>query len=278
MRKNIFEIMLEDFNVDNEIKVIWALFLTKSISTNYDYKYTLSEVMDKNGFEYWEARGRSVSCSDMAIRLGINSLLKKQNWDMNEAFIILEYVMNIYTRCDKLLRKLDYKKDKNCSLLWENCNTFIEHFGYENIYIKEEQKLLIVEKNPATTAAAEISTNEIARQIIEYNHYTLKGDIVRKKEIIINLANEIEPKRESLKQIYSSISNDLYFLLNNLNLRHNNIDPNDTKHYREYVAKMNGAELEKWYDETYQLILLSKLLLDNVNRNVEIKTLKDLIK
>jgi hypothetical protein len=271
----------EYFNFDNETRIIWMLFsrkiitLKKGIDVN---KYTPSQLLDNHGFENWKARGRAISCSDMSLRLGIESLLRKQDKDMNDAFIILEYVMNICKQCDIFTKNVvGYQKDHDYYLLWKNCNIFIENFGYEIFYIEEDQKLIIVEKKPATTAAAEISKEETARKIIEYNHYTLKGDTSRKREIILNLANEIEPQRKVLHQIKSSVSDNLFFLLNNLNLRHNNIDPNND-HYKKYVAEMNSIELEKWYDETYQLILLSKLLLDDVNHDLEINTLKSKMK
>ena len=40
---------------------------------------------------------------------------------------------------------------------------------------------------------------------------------------------------------------------------------------------MEPAELEKWYDETYQMILLSFLLIDNVERARSVKLLKSKI-
>jgi hypothetical protein len=87
------------------------------------------------------------------------------------------------------------------------------------------------------------------------------------------LANEIEPQKNKLEKINPTLSSDLFFILNNMNIRHNNIEPNN-KCYKPFVAAMDKNTLECWYDETYQMILLSKLLLDNVARNDKIKMLK----
>jgi len=38
---------------------------------------------------------------------------------------------------------------------------------------------------------------------------------------------------------------------------------------------MDKTTLESWYDETYQMILLAKLLLDNITRTTNIKALKN---
>jgi hypothetical protein len=280
MRKHIFEILSEHFDLDKEIQIIWELFSSNIIGIEDSMRvrgYTLSQLLDNYGFANWKARGRAISCSDMSLRLGIESLLKKSDKDMNDAFIVLEYVMNIQKQCDGFIGRVAGRINHDYNLLWENCNLFIENFGHEIFYIEEEQKLLIVEKNSAAMAVAEISKEETAKHIIEYNHYTLKGDISRKREIILNLANEIEPQRKELRQIKPSVSDNLFFLLNNLNLRHNNVDPNN-EHYKRYIAEMDSTELEKWYDETYQLILLSKLLLDDVSRDLEINMVKSKIK
>jgi len=61
-----------------------------------------------------------------------------------------------------------------------------------------------------------------------------------------------------------------------MNLRHNNIDPS-SKHFKQFVSEMSENELEYWYDETYQLILLAKLLLDNDERQKRIKKMKSII-
>lgn len=62
-------------------------------------------------------------------------------------------------------------------------------------------------------------------------------------------------------------------MFNNMNIRHNNCTEGD-KNYREVVAKMSQDELEKWYDETYQLCLLAFLELDNVERTKKVAQLK----
>ena len=65
-----------------------------------------------------------------------------------------------------------------------------------------------------------------------------------------------------------------FFMLNNMNVRHNNRSKKDVGKYREYIAKMTKTRLEKWYDELYQMMLLAFLTLDNVNRQTQVKELK----
>jgi hypothetical protein len=278
MRNNIFELLSNEFDIDYEIDIICKLFMSKSIyysNTSGGITYiTISRVVNINSFADWKARDRCVSCEDMINRLHINDFVNKPHKTIENTFTIIEFILNICKRCDIALeRSKRYYASPNYEIIKRNCENFIAHLGYESKTLENDQKVIIVEINPAATSAAEISKPEIANKIMQYNHYLLRGNIQAKKEIILLLANEIEPKQESLRKHYPSISDDLSCLLNNMNLRHNNIEASD-KNYKEYVFKMLPTEIENWYDEIYQLELLSKLLIDNVERQKKIKELK----
>lgn len=114
---------------------------------------------------------------------------------------------------------------------------------------------------------------EISYKVLEYNHYTMKGDIARKKETLRILADQLEPKRADLTAINKELASNVFFMFNNMNIRHNNRTEGD-KNYKEVVAKMTQDALESWYDETYQLCLLAFLELDNVERTKKVAQLK----
>ena len=145
-------------------------------------------------------------------------------------------------------------------------------------YINEEQEcVLIVEDKAEVTAAAEIMpTPALAVDVVRYNHRTLRGEIELKKKILLAMGAELEAKRKKLHAINSTLENDIFFMLNNLNIRHNNKSKGD-KNYKEYVAKMRKDRLEKWYDELYQMLLLAFLLMDNTKRVEKVKELKEKI-
>lgn len=46
------------------------------------------------------------------------------------------------------------------------------------------------------------------------------------------------------------------------------------KNYREVVAKMKAADLENWYDELYQMMLLAFLEVDQIEREKKVDELK----
>jgi hypothetical protein len=166
-----------------------------------------------------------------------------------------------------------YHATSDYYLLKENCISFIEHFGYTNKYSDDDEIEIIIENDAAAISVAETTPLEISKKIIEYNHFILKGNILMKRDILTFIGNGIEPKRKRLEQINLSISDNLFFMLNNMNLRHNNIDKS-SKYYNEYFAQMSKEQIEYWYDETYQLELLSLLLLANIERQKNIEELK----
>lgn len=84
----------------------------------------------------------------------------------------------------------------------------------------------------------------------------------------------LEAKRSDLKKADKTLENDLFYIFNNLNIRHNNIDPQLKGNYKVYVAQMPNDELERWYDEAYQMCLLAFLQLENHDRKIEFDKLK----
>lgn len=81
----------------------------------------------------------------------------------------------------------------------------------------------------------------------------------------------LEPKRKDLS---NQLSSDLFFIINNFNIRHNNTDPNDKSKYNSKVAEMSTDELEHIYDEVYQMCLLAFMELEHSERKGWIDELK----
>ena len=153
----------------------------------------------------------------------------------------------------------------------QQVKTVIEEIGYMETI--EQNITLFVPKKQEAIAVSEIVAPEISYKVLEYNHYTMKGDIARKRETLRILADKLEPRRIELAAINKELANNVFFMFNNMNIRHNNCAEGD-KNYKKVVAKMSQDELESWYDETYQLCLLAFLELDNVERTKKVAELK----
>lgn len=132
--------------------------------------------------------------------------------------------------------------------------------------IRETEKGILIVKQNALSIEVADNYQDIADVIIEYNHYLLRGNITRKKEILKAIADSLEPKRKELEDINKSISDDFFFLVNNMNIRHNNCDCNDLSKYNPKFDSLIESEKEKIYDITYSEGLTLYALLEHQNR------------
>lgn len=163
-------------------------------------------------------------------------------------------------------------------LILNQIDVVIDSIGYEKTF-NDERRVIYVEKSPSAIAVAESAqiSAELSYKVLEYNHHSLKGDIEKKKDIINKLAHLLEPRRKELDAVAPSLSSDVFFAFNKMNIRHNNVDPTDSAKYVKEVAEMNPAVLEEWYDEIYQMCLLSFLELDQIERKKKFVMLKNAI-
>ena len=275
MRRNIFEIMDDRINLKDDINRIVNIALKeKTISVNNYIDYSLFGYIDEYCFKEWKYRNHYLDVKDLLNALDFDQLTNEAKQNQEALLTLLELVYNFWYLAEINL-------DKETGLYWFGnfyhlqslMDDILIMYNYKAFTYKDKEQVLVLEDKPEVTAVAEITDPDLSYEILKYNHYTLKGEIDLKKKILLSLASEIEPKRKELNIIDKQLSDNIFYLFNNLNLRHNNRSKN-SKNYKEYVSKMRKNQLEKYYDELYQMILLAILLLDNVSRMKKIKKLK----
>jgi hypothetical protein len=265
-RKNIFDIIEEKKDINNEIDKIEDLLNESSIDG-----CTLEELVDDYCFKDWKARGRYTNCYEIRSKLNITNKDVGRGLDEEHILFYLEYLSNIMWLCeeiyfdDKTVYEKEYDYFKECLL------GLIGDLGFQTMIFEKKERVLLVEKNAYVNAAAEIADSDIAYDIIEYNHYLLKGNISEKQKILKMLADKFEPTRKELGKINSVLESNIGYLLNKMNIRHNN---KEGKAASRYVVSITDEELENWYDETYQMLLLAMLELDNATRSKKVAELK----
>ncbi len=273
-RKSIFDIASASLNMYNETdRIIRMAFEEDVISTYKNNK--LVNFVDERCFKSWTHRGHFLDLEDMLKAIEFKKLSIRAKQQDVDAFI---YIIEVVYNCWMLANK-EIKGDLN-NTYW--CGNFmhlkdvmddnLEKYNHKAHF--EKDRVLIIEDKPEVTAVAEIVDEPLALEVIRYNHRSLQGEIEAKKQVLLMLGAELEPKRKELEKIDKKSSENIFFMLNNLNIRHNNRSKLD-KNYKEFVAKMPKKTLEKWYDELYQIMLLAILILDNKNnRESKIKQLK----
>lgn len=237
----------------------------------YDFTgETINKLFEEN-FRKWKFRKNYLFLKDFRKDLGFDW----NYYSKNDTEISINSFMDY---CELIANLVLLTYDKMSGSMRENVDVIMQTMRYDlekmnfEFHEDHEGKILVVEKDRAAIATAEVLDDNLADEVIEYNHYLLRGDLSRKKHILLALADFLEPKRKLLQSVNKTLDNNIFYLFNNLNIRHNNKEQG--KYYCEHIAEMNDEQLEEWYDETYQTALFAILSLEQIERNKKICELK----
>lgn len=275
-RQSIFDILKEEYDIARELENIKWLFesellifyITDTIHTHRNK--TIEQFVSQFIFPQWKARGTCLSCEDMKRRLKLDQRINTNNSD--EVIKFLEYYVNIANLFFPNYRKIAKTCEVSPYLLTieANLKRLLDYLNLKELYIPSEETVLVVPNDPAATAAAEISSRDTALNILKYNHASLKGQIEEKRELLVSIAREYEPLLSNPPDGCSTLFSKTNGLLNCLHIRHNNKEGKWEKNLPD--------DLECWYDEVYQMLLLCKLESDNVDRQKKVQALLDSMK
>lgn len=245
-----------------------------------DTYFNLFQFIDIFCFKNWAHRSRFINVNDFLGALRFDNLVREARYDIESHLTLIELVYNFWNLANNLLVDEDSEMDLHgCGNFYhikEVMDDILEGCNYIARSNNDNDCIIVIENKPEVTAVAEIMPSpELSFDTIRYNHRALKGDIKAKKAILIALGADLEAKRKELQAINNKLSDDVFFMLNNINIRHNNCSKQDSAKYKKYVADMAPEQLEEWYDELYQMMLLGFLLLDNKERSIKIGELKD---
>ena len=278
-RKSIFELLAEQFDIEKDIERMDLLFSDEKVITegsgrsrNY---YTIQEFVNIHCFDDWKSRGHCLDIDDFLDCVDYDGNYRLSTSENIDACLtVIEIIYNFWTLASICCaQNEEFATQKGFVHLGNIMDDCLSRYNYKAVYNDESEQLLVIENRPEVTAVAEIVEPDLALEVLRYNHRSMRGNIAQKKYILLILGSELEPKRKLLNSINSSMEDAIFFMLNNMNLRHNNCNTAD-KNYRDFIANMDDDTLEHWYDELYQMMLLAFLELDQRERNSKIAELK----
>lgn len=263
-RKHLAEILEEaDISPLLEYQRLYHLFYRHSWKIPRSNKsMTLKDICEAE-FKNMPFRGTCLSLKDFDNTHSIFFNWDPDDFDIDYLILFCEYTYNFLFNIQNKAKNYCYPQQNYIREYIEQLSKVLEIIHYS--IIKKDVLFLIVMKSQEAVATAEISDSRLSYNILEYNHHSLKGDLARKLSILKQLADDIEPRRKDLQSINSSMADVLFQLLQKF-VRHNNSD-------NIVIANMSNEELESVYDDIYQMWLLSKLELDNVERKRRAKEL-----
>lgn len=265
---SIFDILNTNDSLYEEIMKINHLFFHEVIKIKkygaFIQQSTLGTFIDSL-FRQWKHRGTCLSLEEAARKLRLGQEIN--NWSEDQCFLSIELILNMI----KLFLDNEYSEDnsqivtiyENIYKILEDCNKYIE---------KVDDKYYVLEKDSTVTAVVDlIDDTKTAISVVAYNYTSNKGNIFEKQKILKILADDFEPRIKRLKADgrYSKLAVDLSFLFNNINIRHNNTENNQTT-----LDLNNTEELEKYYDMTYRRYLMAVLACEELDTKKQIEAIK----
>lgn len=272
-RQNYFDILNRmEFDPQRELKNLMDLLEMERNFKSIYYETSLNSAISDNFLDY-PNRSTFTSYSQMVEFVGLNIYNTTE-----QLFVFSEFLVDIF--CN-LAEKFTEEESEFIQIIFDNIKRFLELSNHELITLENGDKI-IVEKNVYASEVSQIVSEtsiEETIKVLEFNHFSNKGNIQRKKEILIALANYLEPFRrelnnsEELKDILK-VNNQkviafekLFEMYNNFGLRHNNSN--------QYHLDLADDELEQWYDDIYTSTLFVILSMDESRILSKLKTLRE---
>lgn len=264
MRRNFAQVLREGkIDIKKEYEKLYDMFYFSD-----DYREESLENIISENFEQITFRGTCISLDDFNDTYGFCFESQPRDFVLDDLISFCEYYYNLVS---DISEGDFYTPDKDFYI--SHVTKVIDAIGY--MFAQEDGFTIFVPKDNAAIAVAEseLIPQAVSYKIIAYNHHAKKGDLEAKRQILLALSDLLEPKRKDLESVDKQFASDLFYALNNFNVRHNNVDPTGTK-YKKAVAELSEAELEQWYDEVYQMCLLAFMRLDHVPRKQSFDELK----
>lgn len=255
MRRTFFDLLKNSkVDVNFELQKLNNLFI-QDCCFHRRKSYSLHDLVAENFAKYYKRREHFLSLQEL-----LNAIYL-ECFDISEFdkyFLYAEMYVDLISMLDNLDNQ-EIESQKN--IIKTQIERVISSLGYKFIVIDDRQ--IIVENNVFANEAAQAVTAfadiKEALSILEYNHFSNKGNIERKKEILKKIADLLEPwrkplnKSSELKDLLKA-NNDkiqalekLFYMYNKFNIRHNN----------EYqmLTGLSNQEIESWYDKIYTMSL-----------------------
>lgn len=268
---NLFEILKKrEIDPTAEFRRLVELFNEDAIPLTHFGLYSFKEWIDKR-FRSLPIRSSFLSVDDMLKDLGIKE--KTEYFvDFDQLFLYCEVLFNLINQVLKQMERGSSVSEQAAAIV-DNIEEILDKTNHE--MKKVEAGFVVVDKNPATTEAIECleeKNADLALNMIEYNRVLLKGNLTRKREILVALADYTEPMNNDFKGTqYANLYSDSRFLVNAIDIRHNNSGKGDLP---EKAKLWTPQEKEDWYDKTYQVLLTVILTRKHMDVSKEIQDLK----
>ena len=262
--QHFYERLDRENNYQYEYEKLEHMIYFERIQLRYSCLYELIEEV----FRKWKKRENYISFDEMRKAVGFDNGYAEGYYRQVTNIDIKEFVVYCEMISSVLWGIIPFLPDSN--VIMERISEIIHTIDATLNKAGLERKLqddltIIVEQNAAAVYVAD-KYPDLADIMIEYNQFLLRGDLDRKREILVQIIHKLEPKRQELSRLNKVLENDFFGLANNADLRHNNVSE-ESKEYNQKFAAMTNKEKEEIYDLTYEQSLAAFLVLGQPERD-----------
>ena len=150
-------------------------------------------------------------------------------------------------------KKCFYVIVRNISLVAELSNYDIEQINEHYTFVKKNADV--------DSILNQLESEEDLRlAILSYNDFRIEKNISEKGHILKQIGDWLEPRRKDFVKTNKSLTSDIFYILNNANIRHNN----------DKQLKLNTDETLKLYDDLFRMMihLIRSEEINNIQSNV----------
>lgn len=202
-----------------------------------------------------------LTCNIRGTCFDINDFLRtcSQYWNNTELDGLLFYcevIANIIYSCSRRIRNWDDSAAALKEQCLQNIDIILDKTGYKFVTDDDGISSVIKKDALAFSAIDDIDDKTTAMAILKYNRLDVKGDLRRKKGLLKQIGDYLEPtlqRRNTLTGKLFELADDVSFCLNSLDIRHNN---KKGVYKKPLLDTLAAAKLEELYDDTYRSSLL----------------------
>lgn len=281
IRKNIFQILLEQKDISTDFSRLDNFFKNrKVVRRGIGKEFSLKEFVELFCFDTWTSNGYCINLDEFLVGVKYPHAILTDFCDPEDSIrdflVAIETIYNLWYAAESFLSTENAEGRfwdvlPTFEMLKEMMDSQLESMNYKPIYNADKAQVIVVENDPAITEVVEVVDPYLVAPILQYNHHLLHGQLNEKKRILLTLGSDLEARRANLKTENPTLESDIFFILNSFDIRHNNREGSKKK---DYIVNMSLSDLEYWYDNLFQMILLAYLEIDNLPRKKQIANFK----